>query len=79
VEISAHNKFGFDALMEMMIREISLLRKMIKLRVPQSHYALLAEVMREGKVICCDYEENDILLEMEIPHHLERKIAHFIV
>ena len=63
----------------MMIHEISLLRKMVKLRVPQSHYALVSEIMREGKVISCDYEENDILLEMEIPHHLERKISHFIV
>ena len=79
VEISALKKEGFDLLMERMIREISLLRKVVKLRVPQSHYALVSEAMREGKVISCEYEENDILLEVEIPHHLERKIAHFII
>ncbi|HSX11836.1 MAG TPA: GTPase HflX [Chlamydiales bacterium] len=78
VEISALNRTGFDNLMELMTKEISLLRKVVKLRVPQSHYALVSEIMREGKVISCEYEENDILLEMEIPHHLERKVAHFI-
>ncbi len=77
VEISALNKTGFDELMEIMIREISLLRKTVHLRVPQSHYALVSEVMREGKVISCEYEANDILLDVEIPRHLEKKVAHF--
>lgn len=78
VEISALNKIGFDSLTDLMIKEISLLRKVVKLRVPQSEYALVTEVMREGRVIARDYEENDILLEIEIPSHLERKVAHFI-
>ena len=79
VEISAIHRTGFDELMEMMILEISRLRKVVKLRVPQSHYALVSEIQREGKVISCEYEENDILLEIEIPHHLERKVFHFII
>jgi GTP-binding protein HflX len=79
VEISALHQTGFDALLDAMIREISLLRKIVKLRVPQSHYALVTDVMREGKILSLDYEENDILLEVEIPQHLEHKIAHFIV
>ena len=79
VLISALNGSGFDELMASMIREISLLRKVVKLRVPQSHYALVTEIMGEGKVISCDYEENDILLEIEIPHHLERKVSHFMI
>jgi GTP-binding protein HflX len=78
-EISALNKTGFDALTELMIQEISLLRKVVKLRIPQSEYALVSEIMREGKLLARDYEENDILLEMEIPHHLERKVLHFVV
>ncbi|MES2273657.1 MAG: GTPase HflX [Chlamydiota bacterium] len=77
VEISALQKTGFDVLMELMIREIALLRKTVKLRVPQSQYVLVTEVMREGKIISCEYEENDILLEIEIPQHLEHKISHF--
>lgn len=79
VEISALNQTGFDALMDLMIQEISLLRKVVKLRIPQSHYALVSEIQREGKVISCEYEENDILLEIEIPQHLERKVFHFQV
>jgi GTP-binding protein HflX len=79
VEISALNQTGFEPLMDLMIQEISLLRKIVKLRIPQSHYALVSEIQREGKVISCEYEENDILLEVEIPHHLERKVFHFQV
>lgn len=77
VEISAVKREGFDRLLELMIREVALLRKTVHLRVPQSQYALLSEVLREGKVIAREYDENDILLEMEIPAHLERKVAHF--
>ena len=79
VEISALNKIGFDNLLDMMIREIGLLRKVVHLRVPQSHYALVSEVMREGRVISCEYQENDILLEVEIPQRLERKVIHFAI
>lgn len=79
LEISALNNIGFDDLMDAMVREISNLRKRYKLRVPQSHYALVTEVMQEGKVISCEYEENDIVLEVEIPHHLEKKVANFVV
>jgi GTP-binding protein HflX len=79
VEISALNKTGFDELLERMTKEISLLRKVVRLRVPQSHYALIAEALKEGKVLSCEYEENDILIEIEIPQHLERRVAHFLV
>jgi len=78
VEISALEKIGFDVLLETMVKEISLLRKTVKLRVPQSHYAIVTDVMKEGKVVSCEYEENDILLEIEIPHHLEHKVSHFV-
>lgn len=79
VDISALKKTGFDRLMELMIREIAALRKTVHLRVPQSEYATLSDVLREGKVISREYDENDILLEVEIPKHLERRIAHFEV
>ena len=79
VEISATEGKGFDHLLDMMIREISLLRKVVSLRIPQSEYALVSELMKEGKVLSTDYEENDILLEMEIPQDLERKVSQYIV
>jgi GTP-binding protein HflX len=77
VEISALTGQGLESLMELMIQEIALLRKIVRLRIPQSHYALVSEVIREGKVLSLDYSENDILLEVEIPRALERKIALF--
>lgn len=79
VEISATEQTGFDALMEKMMEEIALMRKVVKLRIPQSQYAVVSELMREGKVISCEYEENDICLEVEIPRHLDRKVAAFEV
>jgi len=77
VEISALTKFGFERLMEVMTKEISLLRKTIRLKVPQQQYALVSEIMRVGKVISLEYEEDDVLLEVEIPRELERKVAPF--
>ena len=79
VEISALQKLGFDLLLESMISEISKLRKLVKLRIPQSHYALVSELMREGKVSSCEYEDNDVVLEVEIPRILEKKVALFEV
>lgn len=79
VAISALKQEGFDLLQELMIFEIAKLRKLVKLRVPQSHYALVSELLREGKVSSLDYEENDILLEVEIPRILEKKVALFEV
>jgi GTP-binding protein HflX len=78
VQISALNKTGFDSLLELMTETISKLRKTFKLRVPQSHYAVVAEIMKEGRVIFCDYENSDILLHIEIPAHLEHKVKPFL-
>ena len=79
VEISALNKTGFERLMDLMVREISLLRKRVNLRVPQKDYALVSEILREGRILTCEYEENDILLEVEIPEDLEPKINPFVL
>jgi GTPase len=77
VQISALMSLGFDHLMEVMMQELSNLRKIVKLRIPQSHYALISELMREGRVILSEYEENDVLLEVEIPARLEHKVLPF--
>jgi GTPase len=78
VPISALTKEGFDQLMDLMIKEISALRKTFRLKIPQSHYALVSELMQEGRVIQCDYEENDILMHVEVPGRLESKVKPFI-
>lgn len=78
VAISALEGTGFNDLMEMMIQEVSLLRKVVNCRIPQSHYALVSELMREGRVIHSDYEENDILITIEIPSALEYKVKPYL-
>ena len=79
VPISATDQTGFDLLLEQMTKEISLLRKVVYARIPQSHYVLVSELMREGRVINCEYDENDILIQVEIPARLEHKVLPFIV
>ncbi len=70
VPISALKREGLEELLNKITREISRLRKVVHLRIPQSDYALVSKIMEEGKVLSLDYEENDILLEIEIPSHL---------
>jgi GTPase len=79
VVISAVQGIGVDQLLDLMIKEVSLLRKVVKARIPQSHYAIVSELMREGRVIECDYEENDILIKVEIPARLEYKVQPFLI
>jgi len=74
VQISALQKRGFEDLLEVMMQEISRLRKVFQLRIPQSQYALISELMREGRVIASSYEENDVLLEVEVPSSFEARI-----
>jgi GTP-binding protein HflX len=78
VPISALTGEGFDRLMEQMTVEIGSLRKTYRLRIPQSHYALVSELMKEGRVIQCEYEDNDILLHVEVPGRFESKVQPFI-
>jgi GTP-binding protein HflX len=77
VQISALKKEGFDELQEMMILELSLLREVIKLRIPQSDYASVSEIMQTGHVLNQDYEENDILLKVELSKSAAKKYLHY--
>ncbi len=79
VAISALSGQGFDELLGTMMEEISRLRKVVKLRIPQSHYALVSELMRDGRVISSEYEENDIVMEVEIPAQIEHKVLPFLM
>lgn len=78
VPISATTHEGFDLLLETMQEELTKLRATYKLRIPQSHYALISEIMGAGRVISTDYEGNDVLLEVELPHFMDHKITPFI-
>lgn len=73
VQISALKHTGFDELQAMMVEELSKQRKIVSLRIPQSEYALVSEVRRSGNVMQQDYEENDVLLRVELPFALAEK------
>ncbi|MDN3504711.1 MAG: GTPase HflX [Rhabdochlamydiaceae bacterium] len=73
IVISAKEKRGFDDLFDMMMKEIATLRKVVTLKIPQSNYGLISELIEEGNLISSDYEENDVILEIEIPAELEHK------
>ena len=77
VAISATTGQGFEELVERMIEEISSLRTVVRLRIPQNRYDLVTDLMQEGHVLLVDYEENDVLLSIEIPKHLEYKVQEF--
>lgn len=77
VQISALTKEGCDDLFDLMMQEIKGLRKIVYLRIPQSHYSLVSELLREGRVIKNDYEGNHVLLHVEIPGYLESKTKPF--
>ena len=79
VLISAKKKEGFEQLMHRMMKEVSLLRKVVNLKIPQSEYSVVSEIIRKGKVIIREYEENNILLKVEIPAMMEYKIEPYIV
>lgn len=78
VAISALNHQGFEELMQMMMEVLKDLRKVVSLRIPQKEYALVSELMEDGRVIHQDYEENDVLIEVEIPTHLEHKVKEYL-
>lgn len=77
VQISAITHEGFDELQEVMIQELSRLRKVVDVRIPQSHYAIVTEIMRVGRILKQDYEDNDVVLKVEVPLTLEHKLKAF--
>lgn len=74
VLISAITKEGFPELMQMMIEEIAARRQTIKLKIPQKEYALVTILRREGHIHYEEYEENDIILLVDIPLPLLHRI-----
>jgi GTP-binding protein HflX len=78
VPISAKTGEGFEELMKMMTSATKDLRKVIKVRIPQKDYALASKLMEEGRIISQDYEENDILMEVEIPISIQHKVKEYL-
>lgn len=79
VQISALTHEGFDELQEKMIDEMSRQRKTIELRIPQSSYKVVSDLMRFGNILKQDYEENDILLTVDVPSTIAAKLLAYQV
>ncbi|NGX55382.1 MAG: GTPase HflX [Chlamydiae bacterium] len=67
VVISALQQTGFDDLVARMIQELAERRQEVKLKIPQSEYALVTELRREGRILYEEYEENDVIVRAEVP------------
>jgi GTP-binding protein HflX len=78
VSISALTGEGIPELIEMMMQEVSNLRKVVHLKIPQSQYALVSQLIRDGKVLHSEYEENDILMTVEIPRQIEHQVKLYL-
>ena len=63
----------------MMMQEVSNLRKVVHLKIPQSQYSLVSQLIRDGKVLHSEYEENDILMTVEIPRQIEHQIKPYLI
>lgn len=77
VVVSALQKQGFDELTKLMMNELSSLRQRVKLKIPQSEYALVAVIKREGNILYEEYEENNIILKADIPLTLSHRLEQY--
>jgi GTP-binding protein HflX len=78
VSISALKREGFEELVAAMVEELGKQRRIVELRIPQSEYAVVSEVMRLGHVLNREYEENDVLIKVELPSHIAGKMHGYI-
>lgn len=79
VAISALNQTGFEELLDVMVQELNRRRTLVNLRIPQNEYHKVSEVMRLGNILNQDYEENDVLMRVDIPRSLAGKLKNYII
>lgn len=78
IAISALRKVGFEDLVDIMVDELGKQRKTVELRIPQSEYAIVSEVMRLGNVLTREFDENDVLIKVDLPSHMAGKLHGYI-
>jgi len=79
IALSALQKQGFDDLLELMIQELSKQRRSMTVRIPQKEYAIVSELLRMGNILSRDYEENDVILKVDLPVALAEKLKKYEV
>ncbi len=77
IQISAATGEGIDELFQEMILVLQSRRKRVMLKIPQSEYHIAASAIRLGTIFSQSYEENDVILDVELPiSHAERLKAY---
>lgn len=79
IAISALKQTGFKELQEAMMQELSKQRATLNLRIPQSQYQVVAEVLRLGHILKQEYEEDDVLMRVELPASNVHRLKKFII
>ena len=70
VELSASLGTGLDALLLEMEHVLQKGRVRMKLSIPQSEYHMVSEAIRQGNIITQEYEENDVIIDVDLPKAL---------
>jgi len=78
VLLSAQTGEGFDHLLERMEGELDALRRTMKLRIPQSEYGAVSQLLRRGKVYYQEYEGNEIVVRADVPLELVEKFSVYL-
>ncbi|MBA3815089.1 MAG: GTPase HflX [Parachlamydiaceae bacterium] len=78
VQISALKNTGLQNLYDLMVLELSKQRHIVTLRIPQSDYGVVSEVMRLGHIVEQEYEDNDVLLKVDLPSVNLQKLKKYL-
>ena len=78
VEISALTGEGIPELVEAMVTELKKQRTLVTLKVDQSEYNIVSEVMKLGHVYNTDYEGNDVIISVELPNAIAAKLQRYV-
>ncbi len=78
VELSANQGMGIDALLHEMKLMLQDRRERLTLCVPQAEYHVVADALRQGKVHSQEYEDNNVLIDVDIPRSIIFRFERFI-
>jgi len=78
IEMSALTHEGFDLLVDEMIFILRSRRVRMNLCIPQSEYHQVSAATRHGHIFEQSYEDNDVLLDIELPNDLTWHFSKYI-
>lgn len=78
IPISCVTRQGFPDLLESLMDALKALRVNVTLKVPQSQYQIVSTIMKEGLINTINYEGDDIILQAEVPQHLQKLFSSYL-